>query len=209
MKLIIAMFLFISCMVLPGTVLSQQFYFKCFFHKIPTPEMYFVPEDNIFDNTDNNRISLIKDDDTSAYIILNPSKISFFKIGADPVLINPGEHVEGNFINAQFYPSDSNTVNFKLRKIADGFTAILINYRFGSSFENFKTVFNLLKKYRDSTYSVLNKNIKPLHDSKGCNWPLKEYLQTRLAHFFVLPILFKNDYDEKETCCYDSKKYSN
>lgn len=54
--------------VLPATVLSQQFYFKCFFHKIAPPDMYFVPGDNLFDNTNSNRIALIKASDTSAYI---------------------------------------------------------------------------------------------------------------------------------------------
>jgi thiol-disulfide isomerase/thioredoxin len=190
-------FFFYLLAFLPRFVCAQQFYFKCFFHKIPAPEMYFVPPDNIFDNTNSNRIPLIKDSDTSAYIILKPSQISFFKIGADPVFIKPSEHVEGNFINAQFYPSDSSTINFKLRKISDGFTAIWNNYRIGSDFENFKIGFSSLKHYADSTGDVLNQNIRPWHDSR-VESALKEYLQTRLAHYLVLPVLFKNDYNRKE-----------
>lgn len=197
MKIRIGMFRLLSCSFFPGVVFSQQFYFKCFFHKTTAPEMYFVPPDNIFDNTNSNRISLTQDSDTSAYIILKPSQISFFKIGADPVFIKPGEHVEGSFINSQFYPYDSNTVNFKLKKVSDGFSAIVIHYPIGSNFENFKAVFVLLKHYVDSTDDVLNKSIKPWHDSR-VELALKEYLQTRLAHFLVLPILFKNDYDRRE-----------
>jgi thiol-disulfide isomerase/thioredoxin len=197
MKIRIGMFLLISCSFFPGIVLSQQFYFKFFFHKVPAPEMYFVPEDNIFDNTNMNRISLNKDSDSSAYIILKPSQISFFKIGADPVFIKAGEHVEGSFIRSQFHPYDSNTVNFKLKKISNGCSSIVNNYPIGSDFENFKTVFASLKHYVDSLDDVLNKNIRPWHDP-GVELALKEYLQTRLAHFLVLPILFKNTYDRKE-----------
>lgn len=197
MKIRIGMFLLISGSFFPRVVLSQQFYFKCFFHKIPAPEMFFVPPDNIFDNTNSNTISLIKDSDSSAYIVLKPLQISFFKIGADPVLVMPGEHVEGSFINAQFHPYDSSTVNFELRKISDGCSAIVIRYGIVDNFENFKAVFASLKEYVDSMDNLLNKNIRPWHDSRK-EIALKEFLQTRLAHFLVLPLLFKNDYDRKE-----------
>jgi len=113
------------------------------------------------------------------------------------VLVKPGEHVEGSFNKGQFYPYDSNTVNFKLRRISGGFTAILDNYPPGSNFENFKKVFASLQKYVDSTDNELNKNIRPWQDSR-VELALKEYLQTRLAHFLVLPVLFKNNYDEQE-----------
>jgi thiol-disulfide isomerase/thioredoxin len=159
--------------------------------------MFFVPDDNIFDNTNSNRVSLTRDSDSSAYIILKPSEISFFKIGGDPVLVIPGEHVEGNLIKARFYPYDSNTVNFKLKRMSEGFTAIWVHYMIGSSFENFKAVFALLKQYVDSTDDILNKNIRPWHDSR-VELALEEFLQTRLAHYLVLPVLFKNEYDEKE-----------
>ena len=197
MKIRIGMFLLVSCSFFPRIVLSQQFYFKCFFHNAYVPQMFFVPQDNIFDNTNSNRISLIKDSDTSAFIILKPLQISFFKIGGDPVFIKPGEHVEGSFINSQFHPYDSNTVNFKLQKFSGGFTAIWENYVVGSSFQQFEAVFKALKKYVDSTDEVLNKNIKPWHDP-AVELALKEFLHIRLAHFLVLPILFKNDYDRKE-----------
>jgi thiol-disulfide isomerase/thioredoxin len=197
MKIRIGIFLLISGIVLPCMVCAQQFYFKCTYKKKSlTPELYDVPQDNVFDMY--NRISLIKDSDSSAYVILKPSQISFLKIGADVVLVKPGEHVEGIFNkHGEFYPSDSGTVNFKLRKISDGFSAILIHYPIGGDFENFKAVFASLKHYVDSTDEVLNKDIKPWHDSR-VELALKEYLQTRLAHFFVLPVLFKNDYDKKE-----------
>ncbi len=197
MRIRTIIFLLIAYVFFPDIALSQEFYFKCFFHKIPAPEMFFVPSDNIFDNTNNNRISLVKDSDTSAYLILKPSQISFFKMGADPVFVKPGEHVEGFFNKAEFYPTDSGTINFKLRKISDGFTAILINYQIGSNFKNFKTVFVSLINYVDSIDFLLNKEINPWHDSR-VELALKEYLQTRLAHFLVLPILLKNEYDEKE-----------
>jgi hypothetical protein len=197
MKIRIGIFLLISGIVLPSIVCAQQFYFKCNYKKksLP-PELYDVPQDNVFDMY--NRISLIKDSDSSAYVILKPSEISFLKISADVVLVKPGEHVEGIFnSHGEFYPSDSGTVNFKLRKISDGFSSILIHYPIGADFENFKAVFASLKHYVDSTDEVLNKDIKPWHDSR-VELTLKEYLQTRLAHFFVLPVLFKNDYDKKE-----------
>lgn len=178
-------------------VSGQDFYFKCFYKDGNIPDLYFVPQDDVFDNLNSNRISLIKDSDSSSYIILKPSQISFFKIGIDPVFIKPGEHVEGRFNKSGFFPYDSNTVNFKLRKISDGFAAILINYRIGSSYANFKTVFVSLKIYVDSTDKEIDKSIRPWHDSR-VELALKEYLQTRLAHFLVLPILFKNDYDKKE-----------
>ena len=194
MKIIV---FFFALFFFHGIVSGQDFYFKCFYKDGNIPDLYFVPPDNIFDNLNSNRISLIKDSDTSAYIILKPSRISFFKIGGDAVFIMPGEHVEGAFIKSRFYPYDSNTVNFKLRKISDGFSAIWNNYRIGSSFKDFKTVFIPLKHYVDSTDEVLNKSIRPWHDSRT-ELALKEYLQTRLAHFLVLPILSKNDYDRNE-----------
>jgi thiol-disulfide isomerase/thioredoxin len=158
--------------------------------------MYFVPQDNVFDMYDT--IPSIKDSDSTMHIILKPSEISFFKISADAVLVKPGEHVEGVFNKyGEFYPSDSGTVNFKLRKISDGFTAIWTNYVPASSFKNFKVVVASLKHYVDSTDGVLNKKIIPWHDPR-VELALKEFLEIRLAHFLVLPILYKNNYDQKE-----------
>ena len=161
MKIRIVMFLLTSCTILPGIVLSQQFYFRCFFHNIQPPQMYFVPHDNIFDNLNNNRISLIKDSDSSSYIILNPFQISFFKIGADPVLICPGEHVEGTLSRSEFETNDTNTINFTLEKINRGFSKIVNNYHIGGDFDKFKLVFALLLEYKDSTENILNKIVIP------------------------------------------------
>jgi len=165
---------------------------------MPSPEMYFVPPDNIFDNTNNNRIALIKDSDSSSHIILKPLQISFFKIGADPVLVCPAEHVEGVLNNnSEFLPNDTNTVNFKLESINRGFSKIVNYYPFGGSFEKFKSIFTLLQQYIDSTENILNENTYPGHD-KTVTMALKEYLSARLAHYLVLPILFKSNYDKNK-----------
>jgi len=143
-------------------------------------------------------ISSIKDSDSSLHIILKPSRIYFCKISSDVLMVNPGEHVEGVFNrHGQFFTSDSGTANFKLGVISDGFTSIWNNYAPASDFQQFKVVFKALKEYVDSTDDEINKNIKPWHDSR-VELALEEYLQTRLAHYLVLPILFKNEYDEKE-----------
>ena len=190
-------FFFFCLAFFPSILCAQQFYFKCFYkQKSLPPQLYFVPGDNVFNMYDT--IPSIKDSDSSFQIILNPSKIYFSKIGADVVMVKPGEHVEGVLNqHSRFFPSDSGSTNFELRKISDGFTAILINYSIGSSFKSFKAVFAALKNYVDSTDDVLNKQIKPWHDSR-VELALEEYLQTRLAHYLVLPILFKSDSDEKE-----------
>lgn len=181
---------------LPCILCAQQFYFKCTYDKnSQLSDLYFVPQDNVFNMYDT--LPLIKDSDSSFHLTLMPSKIFFFKIGPGVVMVKPGEHVEGYFRNANFHPYDSSTVNFKLQKISEGFTAIWDNYVVGSSFKQFKVVFKALKKYVDSTDYVLNEQIKPWHDSR-VELALKEFLQNRLAHFLVLPILFKNDYDEGE-----------
>jgi thiol-disulfide isomerase/thioredoxin len=182
---------------LPNVVLSQQFYFKCFYHEIVPPQMYFVPQDNIFDNTNNNRISLVKDSDSSSELILKPSQISFFKIGADPILVCPGEHVEGAFNGIEFAPHDTNTINFTLERINRGFSKIVNNYHIGEDFNKFKMVLGLLLQYKDSNENILTKDSHPWAD-KSVTMALKEYLCARLAHFLVLPILFKNDYNETE-----------
>lgn len=190
-------FLLVLAIVLPKMMDAQQFYFKCVFQKksLP-PQLYFVPQDNIFNMYDT--LPLIKDSDSTIRLVLNPSKIFFSKIGADAIMVTPGGHVKG-FLNkhSKFYPSDSGTVNYKLKEISEGFNASWNNYAPGSSFQQFKIVFTALKKYVDSTDDVLNKKIIPWHDSRA-ELALKEYLQARLAHYLVLPILFKNDYDEKE-----------
>ena len=188
--------LFFYLAFLPSILCAQQFYFKCTYkEKSFPPQLYFVPGDNIFNIYDT--IPSIKDSDSSFHIILNPSKIYFAKIGADVVMVKPGAHLEGVLNqHSQFFPSDSGSTNFTLTKISEGFTAILLNYPMGSSFERFKAIFASLKNYVDST-DVLNKQIKPWHDSR-VELALEEYLQTRLAHYLVLPILFKSDYDEKE-----------
>lgn len=197
MKIRVRMFLLAFYTVLSNVVLSQQFYFRCFYHKIVSPQLYFVPNDNIFDNTNNNRISLVKDSDSSSYIYLKPSEISFFKIGADPVLVSPGEHVEGAFNGIEFSPNDTNTINFTLEKINHGFSKIVNNYHVGEDFDKFKFVLGLLLQYKDRTENILTRD-RHSWDDKSITAALKEYLSTRLAHFLVLPILFKNDYNENE-----------
>lgn len=188
---------FIVYIILPTTAFPQAFTIKCNYKNKRIPDLYFIPQDNILPKFYINNIPLIKDSDTTAYLKLKPSVISFFKIGFDAVLVSPGEHVEGTFNGSDFQPTDTNTINFTLKRISKGITAIVINYPMGGDFNMFKSVAKLLIRYRDSTNQVLMQNPNSRHNP-GVTAALKEYITTRLAHFLVLPILFKNDYNKNE-----------
>lgn len=188
-------FSLIAFFFLPSIVFSQDFYMKCFYKNQRTPDLYLTAHDNVFDEF--NRIPLIKESDTSGYLILKPSRVSFAKIGFDAVLVYPGEHVDGFFNGSDFEPHDSATINFKLKEISKGFSKIKNYYPVGGDFNKFKSVVGLLKHYIDSTNNGLSNHAQPWKD-ESITIALKEYLSARLAHFLVLPILFKNDYDQLE-----------
>jgi len=128
-----------------------------------------------------------------------PPSISFFKIGGDAVMVSPGDHTEGYFntSSGKFEPADSNSINFTMTRISRGMTQIVIRYGIGSDFKEFKSVVQLLNEYIDSTNPMLNQKDKPWLNP-SIIFALKEYESTRLAHFLVLPVLFKNNYDKNE-----------
>lgn len=191
-------FFFYVLAFLPCIVFAQKFYFKCTYKKnsLP-PELYIVQEDNVFDMY--NRIAWIKDSDSSFHLSLIPSKIAFFKMDFDAVLVSPGDHSDGYFDAAygHFEPEDTNSINFTLTRISRGFSHLVSIYGIGSDFEKFKLVVGLLTEYIDSTNATLNKKNKPWLNGSVI-FALKEYESTRLAHFLVLPFLFKNNYDKNE-----------
>lgn len=179
------------------SVFSQHFYFKCHYKNGIKPYLYFYPQQNVFEDAISYTIPLIKDTDSSVYANLNPSRINFLNIGFDPILECPGDSLEGTFDGSHFQPKDSNTINFNLLKIAQGFSKIVVQYPVGGDYLKFKSLVGLLRLYIDSTNNEFNNNIRPWQN-EGVNIAMKEYLCMRLAHFLVLPILFKNNYDKNE-----------
>jgi thiol-disulfide isomerase/thioredoxin len=177
---------------------AQAFTFKCIYEKTSlTPQCYIVPYDNVFNMFF--PIPYIKDSDNSFHFTLMPSSVSFFKIGGDAVMVSPGDHATGYFDarHAKFEPGDSNSINFTLAKISKGMTQLIARYGIGSDFEKFKSVVHLLNEYMDSTNATLDQKSKPWLNASVI-FALKEYEFTRLAHFLVLPVLFKNNYDKNE-----------
>ena len=188
---------------LPFFVCAQRdFYFKCTYEKTWLPNLYVVPNDNIFDVF--NRIPLIKDSGNIAHITLKPSQATFFKIGTDAVLVSPGDQTIGSFTNIYFQPIDSNSINFTLTTITREFSRIVNLYKAGDDFNRFKSVAVSLNKYIDSTKPTLSNKINPWLN-ENVSIALKEYLSMKLAHFLVLPILFKSPYNEKELSAFIRK----
>jgi hypothetical protein len=190
-------FFFSVIVFLPRIIFAQEFYFKCTYNNDIPPVLFVVPEDNVFENLILNRIPLIKDSGRSAHISLKPSKIAFLKIGFDALLVSPGDHVEGYFNGSDLEIKDTNSINFTLTKISRGFSRIVNKYPVGGDFNLFKSVVDTLNQYIDSTSTVLTNDSTGLL-AEGVSIALKEYLSVRLAHFLVLPILFKNDYDKNQ-----------
>jgi len=191
-------FFLIVFALLQSVIFGQNFTFKCTYsRKSVLQPCYIVPQDNVF----NMFFSLpsIKDSDSSFHFTLIPPSISFFKIGADEVLVSPGDHTEGYFdaSHGEFEPTDSNSINFTLTRISRGMTQLVIRYGIGSDFEKFKSVVHLLHQYIDSTNGILNQKCKRWLNPSVI-FALKEYESTRMAHFLVLPILLKNNYNKNE-----------
>lgn len=184
--------------LLQGITFAQNFTFKCTFKKRSLPQpLYVVQQDNVFNMF--NLLAWVKVSDSNFHLTLMPTEISFFKIGGDAVLISPGDHTEGYFdgAHAQFEPEDSNSINFTLTRISRGFSNLVNIYGHRSDFGKFKSVVGLLTEYIDSSNTTLNKKDKPWLNASVI-FALKEYESARLAHFLVLPILFKNNYDKNE-----------
>ena len=191
-------FFFYVLTLLQGITFGQNFNFKCtYIKKWPLQPLYVVQQDDVFNMF--NSIPYVKDSDSSFHLTLMPSEITFFKIGFDAVLVSPGDHTEGYFdaVGSYFEPVDTNSINFTLTRISRGFSHLVNIYGIGSDFEKFKSVVGLLNEYIDSTNATLNIKSQPWLNGIVI-FALKEYESTRLAHFLVYPILFKNDYDENE-----------
>lgn len=177
---------------------AQAFTFQCTYtKKVVLHPCYIVPQDNVFNMF--YPLPYMKDSDSSFHFTLMPPSISFFKIGGDAVLVSPGDHTHGYFdaFRGEFEPADSNSVNFTLTSISRGMTQLVIRYGTGSNFEKFKSVVHLLNEYIDSTNATLSQQRKPWLNASVI-FALKEYESTRLAHFLVLPVLFRNNYDKNE-----------
>ena len=182
---------------LPQFIFAQNFTFKCTFKNTRQPELLVVPQNNILLSSLYHRVPLIKDSDSSAHISLQPSKIAFYEIGGDVILVSPGEHAEGILNGSDFEPNDTNSINFTLKDIAKGFSNIVVTFRNGDNFAKFKTIVPLLTKYIDSTNNTLTIKEKPWLNANVVI-ALKEYLSTRLAHFLVLPIKFDVPFEKNE-----------
>ncbi|MFS8082480.1 MAG: TlpA family protein disulfide reductase [Ginsengibacter sp.] len=196
-------FFLYSLAFLPSFVCAQQdFYFKCTYKKSWKPDLYVVSNSNIFYIF--NRVKLIKDSDSSAHITLKPSRVTFFRIGGDAILVSPHDQTIGSFNGIEFHPIDTNSINFTLAGITRDFSRIVNIYRVGDDFNKFKSVIKLLIKYIDSTKPTLSKNIHPWL-KENVSIALKEYLSMKMAHFLVLPILFKSPYNEKELSAFIRK----
>ena len=188
---------FSLCAFLPNHLSAQDFYFKCSYGEVRKPDLYYVPQSNILYDALYNKVSLIQDSNNTAYLNLRTSKISFFKIGLDAILVSPGDRTEGFFSEASFQPKDANSINGTLKSISQEIIRIRQPYRIGSDFKEFLSVTSLIKEFIDSTNQTLNKKSKPwLTDEVTI--AIKEYFSTMLAHFLVLPVLLNNDYDTKE-----------
>lgn len=163
-----------------------------------TPDLYYISNDDVLHNFYNrDYIALKKDSNNIAFIKLNPQKVAFFKIGMNSLMINPGSHIEGTFDGFHFFPLDSGTINFKQSAVENKFQQVKQLYTIGSDFEVFKSTLKKLLVLRDSTNHHLIGNIKPYNMPDSIS-ALKEYISAIVAHFMVLPILFKNKYDSAE-----------
>lgn len=163
-----------------------------------TPELWSASPDNVIADLGYHRIPLIKVSDSIATLRLKPIKLSFAQIGGDEIIIFPGEHINGFLHNkARFEVYDSASINYKLEEITKGFYKIRSYYNIGSDFKTFKSIAALLIQYTDSTKNALSNQVHSWKD-KNVTIALKEYLSTLLAHYLVLPTLFKNPYNQEE-----------
>lgn len=98
--------------------------------------------------------------------------------------------------NQKFITSDSQNINYYLQRFEDKFNLYKNQYLPGSSFVLFESVRRNAKAYVDSITE--NNHITKIRSlcktDDNVLYAFKAFFNAKLAHFYVLPILYKNRY---------------
>ncbi|MEO7048834.1 MAG: thioredoxin-like domain-containing protein [Ferruginibacter sp.] len=178
---------------------AQSFSFLCSHSQGNIPIAYYYNlEKNIYqESIFENKAPFKKLNDTSSLLSLNPLVVSFMQINGDDIIVSPNDKNHGHLDQQNLHISidDSLGSNYLFNKIGSGITRIIVEYKVGSSFVEFKNTFLLLNSFIDSSTLALNNMLYQKKYSIPVIAAMKEYLMIRLAHFSVLPVLFQNDFD--------------
>jgi thiol-disulfide isomerase/thioredoxin len=122
----------------------------------------------------------------------------FLQITNAQLLAIPNQNVTGLLKNnGEFFViKDSNNINAFLTQFHEKYYNIATRYTPGTSFNKFLLLYSSLREYIDTT---LKKSLQFKMKYKINNEALsaiKQFCTAKLAHFSILPLMFKEKYDE-------------
>lgn len=182
--------------IFPYTGVAQKFTLNLFHSNKYAHSLCYYSADNVYSENLSNKIALKKVSDTNSTITLSPESPGFMQLNSEDILVLPAENttVYWNDNTWSLEVLDTISTNYSLEKIKKGMQQIIGQYHTGAGFADFKRIFELIKFYADSTIQAL----KNAHEAKLqplVKAAIQDYVMMRLAHFAVLPVLFKNDYE--------------
>lgn len=175
---------------------------KQVFHNGESPSIFLFGVDNLFqENPFFQNIELKKTKDSSWKTEIQIVKPLFFQLEGAQILALPNQKLVGflqNY-NQHFITKDTNNINYVLENTITKIQTITIRYHKGSTFLQFVNDYDSLKHYIDS---LMNRLVTPYAKQKytltnEALYALRQYFTAELAHFLVLPILYRNNYTDK------------
>ena len=171
------------------------------FHNGEPPSLYMYADNNLFQESPYFvEIPLKKTNDTTWATQLKNSKAILVQLESAQILVLPNQKIIGYLHtgNEFFTATDSSDINLLLEQTTIHFQQLTAQYKNGTTFKEFSNLYFLIKKYYDS---ILEKIVSPEIKKKyGLNnealSALCQYYNSKLAHFLVLPILYKNAYPD-------------
>lgn len=171
------------------------------YHSGDNPGIALYKENNLLvNNISFQAITLTRTKDYwSTELFLTRPK--FIQLESSQLLALPNQKIVGFLYNENqnFQEQDSNNINSFLNRANTEITVITNRYNSKSAFETFSKNYDSLGHYLDSLtqYIVLPNSKKRFNLTNEALAAVKEYFQIRMAHFLMLPILYKGNYPQK------------
>lgn len=179
--------------------LAQNFKILCdnadyAFKKAPSISMY----SNLFDEYLQKNIEL-KKNGTYFEGIINLTKPHFIQLANTQLLAIPTQEISGLLKNDGdvFIIKDTNNINELLGRIEKKTLEISTKYNDKTSYSRFSILYDSLSQYINSITNVqslisIKEKYRVTNEALSA---IKQYCMAKLAHFSILPILYKGNYD--------------
>ena len=183
-----------------GKLLAQNFSIYCDTLNLGFEAPFILKCNGLFDDGCNGTIVNMKKVDTSFNANIEIQNPVFIELLRTQLLAVPGQSMSGLLKNGggTFILKDTNNANEILMNFEHKALGITGPYTASTTFNNFVKLYDSLHNYINSTINyILSPGIKANYKISNETFAaLRTFFMSKLAHFTVLPILYKGNYSD-------------